>query len=131
MRLGEAGGRGAYRCDDATAVLLRVEHIRAPIVGLGRRGYVVERLRAVLRAIASNAPLPSVPVCCEPDTTQAVLLDGAHRLAVSIAFGVRGGPVPLGFTGGGRGALSVHGGAAVGRLVSSFANHVEEVLTRS
>ena len=77
----------AYRCDDAGAVLIRLVDIRGPQIGPGRRGYDPERLRSLVAAIARGTSLPPVPVFRESSDVRAVLLDGAHRFAVSIAYG--------------------------------------------
>lgn len=77
----------AYRCDHAGAVLIRLVDIRGPQIGPGRRGYDPERLRSVVAAIATGVSLPPVPVFRESSGVPAVLLDGAHRFAVSIAYG--------------------------------------------
>jgi len=86
LRRGGATER-AYRCSDPYAVLIPVDDIRAPPIVPGRRrGYELHRLQSVIAAIAANVPLPPVEVYREPEG-QVVLLHGAHRLAVSVAYG--------------------------------------------
>jgi len=53
------------------------------------------RLRRILGAIASRTPLPAVPVYREPNTATAVVLDGAHRLAIALALGYSSVPCKL------------------------------------
>jgi hypothetical protein len=84
LRRGHAIGR-SYPCDDSSAVLLPVGHVRCPVIGPSGRGLQVERLRPLLAAIATGMPLPPVPVYREPG--RAVLLGGVHRFAVSLACG--------------------------------------------
>lgn len=74
-----------YRCDDPRAVRVAIQRIRGPTIAPGRRGLDADRLRPLVRGIAEHASIPAVPVYQEPGDT--VLLDGAHRLAVSLAYG--------------------------------------------
>jgi hypothetical protein len=87
LRLGGATKR-CYRCDDEGAVLVPVKQIRGPIIGPGKRGLDEQRLRSILSGIALDVAMPAVPVYPEPDG-DTVLLDGAHRFAVSLAYGFR------------------------------------------
>jgi len=68
-------------------VLVPVAEIRGPAIRPGGRGLVLERLRPILAAIARDEALPPVPIYRGPEGPQAVLLDGAHRFSVSVAFG--------------------------------------------
>lgn len=78
--------RGArYISADADAVLLSLAELRGPP---DSRGYNPERLRHVLEALATRTPWPAVPVYREPGNGAALLLDGAHRLAVARAMGL-------------------------------------------
>lgn len=86
LRPGGATER-AYRCSDPSAVLIPVRDLRTPSIGPERRGYELHRLQSVIAAIAASVPLPPVDVYREPDG-QVVLLHGAHRLAVSLAYGL-------------------------------------------
>lgn len=45
--------------------------------------------------IGADESLPPVPMYSEPGEPRAVLLDGAHRIAVSIAYGHREIPCAL------------------------------------
>jgi hypothetical protein len=77
-------GAACYVSADADAVLLPVAALRGPP---DSRGYNPERLRDVLEALTTGTPWPAVPVLREPGNG-AVLLDGAHRLAVARAIGL-------------------------------------------
>lgn len=78
-------GGACYVSADADAVLLPVAALRGPSAS---RTYNPERLRNVLEALATGTPWPAVPVLREPGNGAAVLLDGAHRLAVARAIGL-------------------------------------------
>src|SRR6185437_8794275 len=77
------GNAPPYRCADPKAVPIPVSELHWP----RGRGLDPARLRRVLGIIARREPLAPVPVYREPGSPVAVVLDGAHRLAVSIALG--------------------------------------------
>ena len=85
--------RGAcYVSADNDAVLLSVVELRGPP---DLCGYNSERLLQVLEALATGTPWPAVPVYRAPGDGAAVLLDGAHRLAVAKAIGLAAIPCLL------------------------------------
>ena len=86
LRIDGAASR-SYRCDDASAALLPLAEVRGPVIAPHKRGLDRDRLRAVITGTAAGSAMPPVPVYREPGEPVAVLLDGAHRFAVSIAYG--------------------------------------------
>lgn len=77
----------SYRCDDPAAVLVPIGELIPPILGPGRRGLAPERLRWVLKSIATGQPLDAIPVFREDGAICATILNGAHRYYVSVKCG--------------------------------------------
>jgi hypothetical protein len=73
----------SYRWADAAAVLVPLADITGPL----QRKLNEESVRSLLRGIRDGADLPPVVVFREPGAQTAALLDGLHRVRVSIALG--------------------------------------------
>ena len=86
LRPGGAVGR-SFRCEHADVAFVPIAQIRGPTIAPGKRGLDRDRLSSIISGIAGGVALPPVPVCWEAEGSKAVLLDGAHRFAVSIAYG--------------------------------------------
>jgi len=80
-----------YRCQEPDAAAIPLSELRWP----HNRALDPARLRRILGAIASRTPLPAVPVYREPNAATAVVLDGAHRLAIALALGYSSVPCKL------------------------------------
>lgn len=81
-----------YVSATANAVSIPVAELRGPP---DSRGYDPERLHRALLAFAAGTPWDAVPVYREPGERVAVALDGAHRLAVAKAIGLKAIPCRL------------------------------------
>lgn len=76
-----AAGRDSYRCDDAGVTLVAIKNTRAPLARMLNEAAV----RGLLRGIRANASIPPIHVISEQGKVR--LLNGLHRLRVSIAVG--------------------------------------------
>jgi hypothetical protein len=72
----------SYRCTDPQSILVPVADITAPVRKLN-----ADALRRLLRGVRDGDDLPPVVVFREPGAATAALLDGLHRLRVSLALG--------------------------------------------
>jgi hypothetical protein len=72
----------SYRCTDPQSILVPVAEITA-----GVRKLNADALRSLLRGVRDGHDLPPVVVFREPGAAAAALLDGLHRLRISVALG--------------------------------------------
>lgn len=86
LRPGGATER-SFRCESAGIAFVPIAQIRGPTIAPGKRGLDRDRLDSIISGIAAGVALPPVPVYWEAEESKAVLLDGAHRFAVSIVYG--------------------------------------------
>lgn len=71
-----------YRCTNPQSLLVPVAEIMAPVRKLNE-----DALSSLLRGVRDGDDLPPIVVYREPGAARAMLLDGLHRLRVSLALG--------------------------------------------
>ena len=82
LRRGAATGP-SYRCTDPAGALVPL----IEVIGPTHRKLNEEALRSLLRGVRDGADLPPIIVFREPGAAVATLLDGLHRVRLSLAVG--------------------------------------------
>jgi hypothetical protein len=84
FRRGAHSDPNVFICTDPHAIAILMSELRWPI----SRALDPQRLEYALRCFRDGIPQAAVPVYCPEGTRRAVVLDGAHRLAVASALGL-------------------------------------------
>lgn len=72
----------SYHCSSPQAILVPIADITAPVRKLNP-----DALRSLLYGVREGADLPAIVVFREPGAATAALLDGLHRVRISLALG--------------------------------------------